>query len=191
MDKLIDVRQMGPADEDIRRVDLLLAGAEFVPVAPAAWMASDQIRRHTAAYLQQNGVSDGDLSEADIEGSRTAFPWLQIRHAADRFPGCVAEVPPHPDGEHGDQLDQRIEKLADAAPELSARPRSGSPGCSDRDEKPVRTLRTAAQSITGALEGSNAGLSVQGDPAVACSHTLGPPSGDRSCFHRNCYACQA
>jgi hypothetical protein len=85
MDKLIDIRSMGPAYEDIRQVDLLLecddknfqkpySNGEFLPVTPAVWLSNDQTRQYTVAYLQANGASEEDLTAAI--GKRVKQDWL-------------------------------------------------------------------------------------------------------------------
>lgn len=75
MDKLIDIMQMGDAYRDPRMVDLLLecdkdgynfqkpySNGEFLPVAPALWLANEQTRQYTGAVLANNQASDDDLS---------------------------------------------------------------------------------------------------------------------------------
>lgn len=85
MDKLIDIRSMGPAYEDIRMVDLLLtcdeqtyqkpySNGEFLPVAPAFWMVNDQTRQYTVQYLQHNGATEEQLFDAI--GKRVKPDWL-------------------------------------------------------------------------------------------------------------------
>lgn len=85
MDKLIDIRSLGPAYEDIRLVDLMLecddanfqkpySNGEFLAVAPAVWTANDQTRRYTLECLAANGASPEDLSAAI--GRRVKEDWL-------------------------------------------------------------------------------------------------------------------
>ncbi len=85
MDKLIAFRSMGAQYEDLRMVDLLLAcedqnfqkpysQGEFTPIAPAVWTMSDELRKHTVVYLEQNHATDEDLDEAI--GKRVNDNWL-------------------------------------------------------------------------------------------------------------------
>lgn len=85
MDKLIDIRTMGPAYADIRLVDLLLectdtnyqkpySNGEFLPATPAVWASNDQVRNYTAQYLAANGATEEDLTAAI--GKRVKQDWL-------------------------------------------------------------------------------------------------------------------
>lgn len=85
MDKLIAIRNMGPAYQDIRTVDLLIecdeqnfqkpySNGEFLPVSPAVWLYDDNTRNYTAQYLASNGASEDDLVAAI--GKRVKEDWL-------------------------------------------------------------------------------------------------------------------
>lgn len=86
MDKLIDVRTMGEAYQDIRMVDLLLecdkdavfqkpySNGEFTPIAPAVWTANEATRKYTLDYLAANGASEEDLT-ASI-GKKVKADWM-------------------------------------------------------------------------------------------------------------------
>lgn len=93
MDKLIDIRSMGPAYDDIREVDLLLqcddktfqkpySNGEFMPYSPAVWMSNDQTRQYTVTYLASNGASNEDLAAAI--GKKVKADWL-----ADDINRCI------------------------------------------------------------------------------------------------------
>jgi hypothetical protein len=84
-DKLRSIMTMGPAYEDIRQVDLLLecedgnyqkpySQGDFTPIAPAVWLANDQIRQYTIQYLEQNCASPDDLNDAI--GKQVKQDWL-------------------------------------------------------------------------------------------------------------------
>lgn len=85
MDKLIDIRSMGAQYDDIRTVDLLLectdanfqkpySNGEFLPAAPAVWLATDQTQQYTAQYLAANGATEEDLTA--LLGKRVKPDWM-------------------------------------------------------------------------------------------------------------------
>lgn len=98
MDKLIDIMQMGDAYRDPRMVDLLLecekdgynfqkpySNGEFLPVAPALWLSTEQTRQYTGAVLANNQAGDDDLS-ASI-GKQVKPEWVadDIRKIMQRW----------------------------------------------------------------------------------------------------------
>lgn len=95
--KLRSITQMGDAYADLRMVDLLLectdqnyqkpySQGEFMPIAPAAWLASEGHRNYTMQYLQQNCATDEDLNAAigrEVKPDWLADDLLRITQAWD------------------------------------------------------------------------------------------------------------
>lgn len=83
--------------------DIVVDGGEF-------WTKDDKVFRTPFGnkgkhgYIMQEVNPDTGLDVWDDEKhepSRVTFGWVTIKHAADMFPGSIAEVPARPYGQRG------------------------------------------------------------------------------------------